>query len=53
MLIVERKINQKIQIGNDVVITVTKLKSGRISLGIEAPPEISIRRGEQTKKDVA
>ncbi|MDA0659196.1 MAG: carbon storage regulator [Planctomycetota bacterium] len=46
MLVLSRKIGEKIQIGNDVVITVVRVKGGVVRIGIEATPEIAIRRAE-------
>ena len=46
MLVLSRKAGQKIQIGDDVFITVAAIKGNRIALGIEAPNEVAIRRGE-------
>jgi carbon storage regulator len=45
-LILSRKVNEKIQLGNDVTITITKIKGGRVHVAIEAPKEVKIRRGE-------
>ena len=44
MLVLARKVGERIQVGDDVVVTV--IKGNRIHLGIDAPQEISIRRGE-------
>lgn len=46
MLVLSRKVNEKIQIGENVTITVVRVQGGVIRLGIEAPREISVRRGE-------
>ncbi|WP_442505225.1 carbon storage regulator [Novipirellula sp. SH528] len=46
MLVLARKVGERIQVGDDVVVTVTAIKGNRIHLGIDAPQEISIRRGE-------
>jgi carbon storage regulator len=46
MLILRRGVGERIMIGPDVVITVTRLKSGSVSLGIEAPREVAVHRGE-------
>lgn len=48
MLVLSRKEGQRIQIGDDVWITVLKVKGNRVSIGIEAPNEVSIRRCELT-----
>lgn len=46
MLVLSRKIGEQIVVGDRVVITVQRLAGNRVSLGIEAPPEVSILRGE-------
>jgi carbon storage regulator len=45
MLVLTRKINQQITIG-EVVVTVLSMERGRIRLGIEAPVDVPIRRNE-------
>lgn len=47
MLVVTRKPGQRVFIGNDVVVTVTRiLPDGRVRLGIQAPPEVIVAREE-------
>lgn len=46
MLVLSRKAGERIQIGPDIAITVVKLGSGGVRLGIEAPPELAVVRGE-------
>lgn len=46
MLVLSRKAGERIQIGPDIAITVVKLNSGGVRLGIEAPPELAVIRGE-------
>jgi len=46
MLVLTRKQNEKIQIGDQITITVVKLKGKAVRLGIQAPPEMSVLRGE-------
>lgn len=46
MLVLSRKAGQRIQIGPDIAVTVVKLNSGGVRLGIEAPPELAVVRGE-------
>lgn len=46
MLVLTRKPQEKIRIGDDIVITVIKSKGQGVRLGIEAPAEVSILRGE-------
>ena len=46
MLVLSRKLGEKIYIGENICITVVDIDRGKIRLGIEAPAEISIRREE-------
>jgi len=46
MLILSRKANESIRIGNDIVVTVVELGRGRVRLGIEAPREVPVHREE-------
>lgn len=45
MLILTRKVGESIVIGG-VKVTVVEIKGGRIRLGIEAPKEVNVVRGE-------
>ncbi len=53
MLVLTRKREQKIRIGDDVVITILKVQGDQVSIGIEAPKSLSIVREEllQTKPE--
>jgi carbon storage regulator len=46
MLVLTRKSGQAIKIGESVTVTVVQLGRGRVRLGIAAPGEVSIHRGE-------
>jgi carbon storage regulator CsrA len=52
MLVLTRKANQQIQIGENVVITVLAVKGNSVRLGIEAPREVRVVRGELGPKEV-
>ncbi len=46
MLVVSRKIGERILIGDKIVVTVVKVGNGGVRIGIEAPPEMAIVREE-------
>jgi carbon storage regulator len=46
MLVLSRKEGQSIVIGDKITITVNRIGAGRVSLAIEAPAEVPIRRAE-------
>ena len=46
MLVLTRKQNEEIQIGHDIVIKVISTGSGKVKIGIDAPAEVRVLRGE-------
>lgn len=46
MLVLTRRFQEKIRIGDEITITVLKMKGKAVRLGIEAPAEIPVIRGE-------
>ncbi len=46
MLVLSRKLGERIVIGDRIVVTVVKLDHGQVRLGIEAPREIAVFRAE-------
>lgn len=46
MLVLSRHANEEIAIGKDITVKILHLKGGRVRIGIEAPKEVNIRRGE-------
>ncbi|HWR41475.1 MAG TPA: carbon storage regulator CsrA [Patescibacteria group bacterium] len=46
MLALTRKIGERIVIDNQIVVTVVEIRGESVRLGIEAPNEIKIYRGE-------
>ena len=46
MLVLARRINQSIMIGDDVEIVVVDIKGDQIKLGIKAPRNVSVHRSE-------
>jgi carbon storage regulator len=46
MLVLSRKLGEKIYIGDNICITVVDIDRGKIRLGIEAPRDVPIYRQE-------
>lgn len=46
MLVLSRKLGEKIVIGDNIVVTVVKIDRNQIRLGIEAPHEVPVYREE-------
>ncbi len=46
MLVLTRKLNEEILIGDNVKITLLRMQGGSVRIGIEAPREVRIVRGE-------
>ncbi len=46
VLVLARKLNESIVIGDNIIVKVVSLDNGVVKLGIEAPKEISIIRDE-------
>ena len=46
MLVLTRKQQEKIQIGENITITIVRLKGNTVRVGVEAPPDVRVVRGE-------
>ena len=51
MLILSRKAGEKIYIGDDIVLVVTKIDRGKVRIGIDAPKNVPILRQELLRQD--
>ena len=49
MLVLTRKLNESIQIGDNIEITVLSVQGDQIKLGIKAPKDIEVHRKEVYK----
>ncbi|SDO37300.1 carbon storage regulator CsrA [Alkalicoccus daliensis] len=46
MLVLSRKVNQSIKIGDDMELTVISIEGDQVKLGIDAPKNVDIHRKE-------
>ena len=46
MLVLSRKVGEKIEIGNGITLVVLQVSGKAVRVGIEAPREVAIRRSE-------
>ncbi len=46
MLMLSRRIGESIQIGDDVIVTVTEIDGNQVKLGIDAPRAVDVWRTE-------
>jgi carbon storage regulator len=46
MLVLSRKQNERILVGDSVVVTVVRVSGDKVRIGIEAPPHVRVLRDE-------
>ena len=46
MLVLSRKINEQIVIDGNITVTVVDIRGDKVRLGIDAPMEVPVHRGE-------
>lgn len=46
MLVLARKVEEEIRIGDQVIVRVLAIKDGQVKIGIEAPRSLRVFRGE-------
>lgn len=49
MLVLSRKVGEKISIGENISVTIVRITGGGVRVGIEAPPEMIVVREELAK----
>lgn len=50
MLVLSRRVGEVLTIGENIKITVTRIKGDKVRIGIEAPKEVRVLRGELKEK---
>lgn len=51
MLVLSRKEGEKLVIGDNITLVVSKISGNRVTLGIEAPVDVKIFRGELSQSN--
>ena len=46
MLVLSRKVCEKIKLGDSITLTIVKVSGGKVRLGIEAPADVKVLRDE-------
>jgi len=52
MLVLSRKQGEQLMIGDDIVLTINRISGNRVAIGLEAPRDIRIVRGELDRHEV-
>lgn len=51
MLVLSRKEGEKLLIGDNITLVVSKISGNRVTLGVEAPADVKIFRGELAERE--
>lgn len=51
MLVLSRKVDERIRVGDEITITVVRISPGVVRIGIDAPPHLAIVRAELEESD--
>lgn len=46
MLVLSRHVNEKVMIGDSIVVTIVEVRGDKVRLGIDAPNEVPVHRQE-------
>lgn len=52
MLVLTRRSGETLKIGDDVSITILRIKGNQVRIGVNAPREVVVRRDELAAQDV-
>lgn len=53
MLVLSRKVGERIQVGDDVTITVVRINPNSVRIGIDAAPDVAVMRAELAERSLA
>jgi carbon storage regulator len=53
MLVLSRMTNERIQIGDNITITITEIRGDKVRIGIDAPKDVKVMRTELIGKPAA
>ena len=51
MLVLSRKVGERIVVADAIVVTVLQVEAGKVRIGIEAPPDVRVLRQELQARD--
>ena len=51
MLVLSRREQEAIKIGDEIEVTVLSIRGGKVRIGIEAPREVRVVRDELSERD--
>lgn len=51
MLVLTRRVSERIQIGDDVTLTIVRIDGNKVRIGIEAPEHVKVKRDELAPKE--
>jgi carbon storage regulator len=46
MLVLSRKVGERIMVGDNIAVVINRIAGNRVTIGIEAPENVAILRGE-------
>lgn len=50
MLVLSRRVGERIEVGDGIVLTVVAIMGTKVKIGIQAPPEMPVHRAEVAER---
>jgi carbon storage regulator len=50
MLVLSRKVNERVVVGENIVITIVNIRGDKVRIGIDAPKDVAVDRQEVAEK---